>query len=477
MDLDAANAELTRSRAAVQARYDLAVDAIKTFHTGVSEDFLLKEEKFKDLRNRLLKSASDFYGKLGALLGKETDPASRRALWQANFELAELTARSAARRTRWRRTGRCSPPVRRWRPSRGPTSRPRSTSAAASTAVAWLLKSTGKTDEAESTYRKAETLLADLARSVPADSRVRAVLAETRGYLGYLLDGVGATDRGGCHTRGVNSRPAALRSMLGRATWRPPPSWRACLDIFGHLLETVGRTALALASYEEGRTVMEHVAAAAADTTHGSHLAHLIGHIGKTKASLGRSGRGGSRVPKSDCDRAETGRRQPRRHSIPQRPGDQPLLPRQCAVESGQDVGGGGRVPQGDRDPAESGRRQPRRHRYRYFLADQPPQPRHHAVEARASWRRRRPSTARRSRSSRNWPTTTPPSLISAAPGGSHHSPRHRAVASTASRRRRRPSAVRRSRSSRSWPTTTPPSLNSAAAWRAATITSAACCR
>ena len=75
-----ANAELTRSQAAVEARYDLAVEAIKTFHTGVSEDFLLKQEQFKDVRDRLLKSASDFYGKLGALLGKETDMASRRAL-------------------------------------------------------------------------------------------------------------------------------------------------------------------------------------------------------------------------------------------------------------------------------------------------------------------------------------------------------------------------------------------------------------
>ena len=55
--LAAANAELSRSKAAVQARYDLAVDAIKTFHTGVSEDFLLKEERFKELRDRLLKSA------------------------------------------------------------------------------------------------------------------------------------------------------------------------------------------------------------------------------------------------------------------------------------------------------------------------------------------------------------------------------------------------------------------------------------
>ena len=77
--LAAANAELTRSKAAVQARYDLAVEAIKTFHTGVSEDFLLKQDQFKELRDRLLKSASDFYGKLGALLGKETDLASRRA--------------------------------------------------------------------------------------------------------------------------------------------------------------------------------------------------------------------------------------------------------------------------------------------------------------------------------------------------------------------------------------------------------------
>ena len=86
-----ANAELTRSKSAVQARYDLAVDAIKTFHTGVSEDFLLKQGEFKELRDRLLKSAADFYGKLGMLLDNETDLASRRALAQAKFELADLT--------------------------------------------------------------------------------------------------------------------------------------------------------------------------------------------------------------------------------------------------------------------------------------------------------------------------------------------------------------------------------------------------
>ena len=40
--LNEANGQLSKSRAAVQARYELATDAIKTFHSGVSEDFLLK---------------------------------------------------------------------------------------------------------------------------------------------------------------------------------------------------------------------------------------------------------------------------------------------------------------------------------------------------------------------------------------------------------------------------------------------------
>ena len=119
-------------RAAVQARYDLAVEAIQTFHTGVSEDFLLKEDKFKDLRDRLLKSAAEFYGKLGALLGKETDVASRRALAASNYELAELTAKVG--RTEDAPGGApvgAGGAARRWRPSRGPARRRRSRSAGA----------------------------------------------------------------------------------------------------------------------------------------------------------------------------------------------------------------------------------------------------------------------------------------------------------------------------------------------------------
>ena len=84
------NTALVAANAKIAARYNLAVDAIETFHTGVSKDFLLREEKFKDLRDRLLNSAADFYEKLGALLKDDTDLPSRRALLKANYEVARL---------------------------------------------------------------------------------------------------------------------------------------------------------------------------------------------------------------------------------------------------------------------------------------------------------------------------------------------------------------------------------------------------
>ena len=126
----------------------------------MSEDFLLKEEKFKDLRNRLLKSASDFYGKLSALLGKETDFASRRALAKSNFELAELTdkvgrqedALAAHRAVLAAREALAAEP--------GADTGVKTDVGRSLTAVAQLLHSTGKDDEALATYRRSESLLA-----------------------------------------------------------------------------------------------------------------------------------------------------------------------------------------------------------------------------------------------------------------------------------------------------------------------------
>jgi serine/threonine protein kinase/tetratricopeptide (TPR) repeat protein len=179
-----ANTDLSAANSRVKERYDLAVDAITTFHTGVSEDFLLKEEKFKDLRNRLLNSASDFYGKLSALLGKETDFASRRALAESNFELAELT----------RKVGQAKAALAAHRAvlvarevlaaESGVNVRAKVDLGRSLTAIAYVLQWIGKPDDALVSYRRSESLLAEPAKT---DTAARAALAACRTQMAVSL--------------------------------------------------------------------------------------------------------------------------------------------------------------------------------------------------------------------------------------------------------------------------------------------------
>ena len=90
--LEAANLQLARSVERERARFDLAVEAIRTFHTGVTRDELLKEAKFEQLRKALLGGARDFYRKLEALLKEQSDPRSAGDLSDAYAELAALTS-------------------------------------------------------------------------------------------------------------------------------------------------------------------------------------------------------------------------------------------------------------------------------------------------------------------------------------------------------------------------------------------------
>ncbi len=87
------NQELAAKQAKVEARFELAQKAIALFHTGVSEDALLKNEQFKELRTKLLEQAAEFYADLEKLLAGQTDTKSRKALAAGYFQLGELTDR------------------------------------------------------------------------------------------------------------------------------------------------------------------------------------------------------------------------------------------------------------------------------------------------------------------------------------------------------------------------------------------------
>jgi serine/threonine-protein kinase len=190
------NDELDRSRAAVQARYDLAVEAIKTFHTGVSEDFLLKEDKFKDLRERLLKSAGSFYEKLGALLKEEADLPARRALLQANYELAVLAdllgrkedALAMHRKVLAGREALAGDPAT--------STGSRVDVARSLLSVGELLDATGKGTEALTSYDWARAAVSGPDGATPADPAARSALAASEYARGRLLQSQGKTAEG-----------------------------------------------------------------------------------------------------------------------------------------------------------------------------------------------------------------------------------------------------------------------------------------
>jgi serine/threonine-protein kinase len=183
-----ANAELARSKAAVQARYDLAVEAIKAFHTGVSEDFLLKQNQFRELRDRLLRSAEVFYAKLSSLLGKETDAASRQALLASNFELAELTSKVGSKEDALNAHRAVLAGREELAAEPGAQAGATVDVVRSLTAVAGLLGATGRTGEALAMYRRSESLLVGPAGT---DATARAALAACRMRLGSLLSRTG----------------------------------------------------------------------------------------------------------------------------------------------------------------------------------------------------------------------------------------------------------------------------------------------
>src|SRR5262249_44624630 len=72
-----ANADLLAANRRERERFNLAMDAVGLFHGDVSEDLLLKERPFAELRTKLLRGAAGFYDRLAGLVKEQTDRESR----------------------------------------------------------------------------------------------------------------------------------------------------------------------------------------------------------------------------------------------------------------------------------------------------------------------------------------------------------------------------------------------------------------
>ena len=186
-----------------------------------------------------------------------------------------------------------------------------------------MLTSTEQTDEALATYRRSESLLAGLAESEPS---ARAALAACRIELGFLLYLTGKS------AEALAVYKLALADQEAQAAARD-----ASNDVRHGLARTLVRIGVLLMNMDKLADSETELRAAMAIQ---QKLADDNPDVIKFRSSLAYSHYlvatvlmktqppGGGRVPRGPGDPAEAGRRQPRRHRIPQIPGDEP--PRRC---------------------------------------------------------------------------------------------------------------------------------------------------
>ena len=87
-----ANVELSRARDVADQRFEIALDSIDDYYTGVSEELLLEQPGLRELRTSLLARPLEFYQRLQDELDGDPHPRAQAALARAYSKIAEITA-------------------------------------------------------------------------------------------------------------------------------------------------------------------------------------------------------------------------------------------------------------------------------------------------------------------------------------------------------------------------------------------------
>jgi serine/threonine-protein kinase len=305
-ELAAKNRELAEQQAEVEARFQTAQKAIATFHTGVSEEALLKNPNLKELRTKLLKEAAGFYADLEKLLVGKTDAKSRKLLAEGYAQLGELTekigdkkqalgvqrqalalrrelalAPGADARARLEvvrnlvavgrlrlETGDAAGALATFEEQRelgtaleaeAPTDALRSLLGAAHFGIGWVLREKGKLAEALTAFQRALAIRQQLADAHPAATPRQQDLAASYNSIAVVLNQTGRLAEAlAAHERArdirqrlVDAQPAAtlLRQDLAQS-----------YNNMGALLLQIGKPAEALAAYERARAIQQQLA-------------------------------------------------------------------------------------------------------------------------------------------------------------------------------------------------------------------------
>jgi serine/threonine-protein kinase len=254
-----ANVELRAANQRETARFQLALEAIESFHTGVTEDFLLKEGRFKTLRATLLHKAVDFYSRLEGLLKDQTDQLSRAALGRAYFELGRLTSQIGTQPEALA-VHRQALAIRRELAAAPSASADALRDLAQSLRhVGLLQEATGDSPGAIASYEEGRRACEQTARFGPMPDPVAEVESAILLDLGWLQSQIGLPEQAWTSYQSCRS----LRQQLARANPSAKEYRRELgnLDVaLGILQADTGRTADALESYRRACAVLQPLA-------------------------------------------------------------------------------------------------------------------------------------------------------------------------------------------------------------------------
>jgi serine/threonine protein kinase/tetratricopeptide (TPR) repeat protein len=285
--LAATNAELAAEQAKVQARFDMAMKAIALFHTGVSEDMLLKNPEFKELRTKLLKEAARFYADLEKLLAGQTDAKSRRTLAEGYFQLGELTRKIGDHKEALAVQRKALALRRELAAAPGADVETRLDVARSLRAVALLLRDTGDNAGTLSALQEQRDLAAALEAEAPTDT-VRTQLAHAQNWIGVVLSDMGKP------SEGLKEYQKALTIRQELAGANPTiQAFQRELAVthlnVGNMLRETGQPAEALNEYRKALAIVQKLAEGnPAVTQFQSVLAMSHGSIGYVLSQTGR---------------------------------------------------------------------------------------------------------------------------------------------------------------------------------------------
>jgi serine/threonine-protein kinase len=283
-----ANADLAAANERERARFALAQEAIRTFHTGVSEDVLLKQLEFKALRAKLLRGAQEFYRKLEGILQGQEDRESRLALGRAYLEVSELTRQLDSveeANIGLRRALDLFEGLTRENPADEESQRALALGERALGIIKYMV---GQQDEGFAAELRSRELFRSLAEAHPDDRQLRRDWAQSERQIAASLD--------------IRNRPAEAieaieraRGILASSDKQGPrgDAWEAELqETYGTramILGDSGRSDEALAAYEQARKFGEELFRARPEDPRTSHeLARTLGNMGGFLAGVGR---------------------------------------------------------------------------------------------------------------------------------------------------------------------------------------------